>query len=175
MTGAAGLTGGIGMAVVYVLSSGYFFPEMRHKSRALYFAGGLVALLGGAILIGDMGRHFGLSPLLTSAGTPPAVADPGAGDDLALSLPAPTGGSSEPDSSGGPLIPVYRVLALSDGGWPPLWSELSRDARIVANLPPGSQVELLGNCAYDTTGWAWCPVGYGLLSGWISGPSLQAN
>jgi hypothetical protein len=186
LTGVAGLAGGAVACLLFILSSGYFFPELRQKSRTLFLAAGFVSLLGGTLLFNEIGRWIGVSSqvskeYLNESSNP--TADP--------LFEAPLGGGSGSVPAAGTVVvppevpeqpsappatfPIYVALAASDGSWPALWSDVSSSAYALLNVPAGAEVQLTGDCVADTASNYWCPVTYDSQSGWIASGNLVAK
>jgi hypothetical protein len=187
LTGFAGISGGVIACVLFVLSSGYFFPELRQRSKVLFLSAGLVSLIGGTLLFNEIGQWIGIVPQWNVQQTDGSslesttIIDPSASGGSLSTFDSGTGLSTLPSTSTltGPTLPpaypTYTVLSAVDGSWPALWSDVSSAAYVVTTLSPGAEVQLTGDCVSDVSSNMWCPVTSGGLFGWVASASLAAK
>lgn len=193
-TGIAGLSGGLLAVVLFVISAGYFYPHLKDRSRSLFLIAGAMSLIGGTLLLNEIGQSLGLSQLWERQALAPvsipseeALATPDATPASSVSAP-PLGpgsggtdmGSATPPSTWTPdpvypAVPTYRVMPIGANEDPILWSTLDTGAYAIASIPRDSTITLNGMCVTDTVGNGWCPTSYGFASGWISSAALVPN
>lgn len=182
LTGVSGLAGGAVACLLFILSSGYFFPELREKSKTLFLAAGFVSLLGGTLLFNEIGHWMGVTPdwsqesQADSSGTSTLLEPPVTGDSGTISTSDQPSVQPETTEQAGtlpPEYPSYTALAASDGSWPQLWSDVSSAAYALSNVPAGAEVQLTGDCVTDQASNSWCPVSYAGQTGWIASVYLS--
>lgn len=192
----SGLAGAIVAGTLFVLSSGYFFPELREKSKSLFLAAGLFSLVGGSLLFHELGQAIGLFPdgsrgqsqEQTASGSDTSTLPPiEAGTALSaegLATTTTDGSATESTPLPGAAIQsdtstflgtTYIVQAGSDGTWPPLWSDVASSAYTITTVPSGTEVQSTSDCVTDVSGNYWCPIVYEGQSGWIASANLLAK